>query len=82
MVNDSFFHDEDGPGRDGEHILIRYADDFIVLSKKMDERVKGWIDNKMRELGLTLNSEKTSRIDIRSGAFEFLGFRFGYQRSL
>lgn len=81
-LDDSFFHDEDGPGRAGEHILIRYADDFIVLSKQLDEGVKGWIKRKLEVLELTLHPVKTRQMNVRRESFTFLGFKFSYQRSL
>lgn len=55
-----------------EH-LVRFADDFVVLSKK-------WIDPDrveaiMAELGLELNKEKTYVGTVANG-FEFVGFYF------
>lgn len=81
-LDDSFFNDEDGPGKDGEHILIRYADDFIVLGKQLDSGVKGWIQQKVEALELTLHPVKTRQINVRRESFTYLGFKFSYQRSL
>lgn len=81
-LDDSFYNDEDSPGKDGDHILIRYADDFIVLSKQLDEGVKGWINHKVETMGLVLHPKKTKQVNVRIESFTFLGFRFSYQRSL
>jgi len=81
-LDDSFYNDADGPGKVGDHILIRYADDFIVLSKQLDAGVKGWIKRTVERMGLALHPEKTRQVNVRKGFFTFLGFKFSYQRSL
>jgi RNA-directed DNA polymerase len=61
--------------------IVRYADDFVVLCKSMDEARKACeeIRKWMIEAGLELNNEKTRIVDMSaSGAgFEFLGYHFG-----
>ncbi|HET9017362.1 MAG TPA: group II intron reverse transcriptase/maturase [Thermomicrobiaceae bacterium] len=59
--------------------LVRYADDFIVLSNGTKEEtvafkqeIKAWMD---RELHLTLSEEKTSVTHLTAG-IDFLGFTF------
>lgn len=62
------------------HRMVRYADDFVLLCKTLEEaetalaRVRDW----MARSGLTLHPEKTRIADMsRYGStFEFLGFRF------
>jgi RNA-directed DNA polymerase len=55
--------------------IIRYADDFIITSKTIEEieeilpRVKHWL----AERGLELSTEKTKIVHIDEG-FDFLGF--------
>ena len=57
--------------------IIRYADDFILTSKTLEElekvipRVKQWL----AERGLELSTEKTQIVHIDEG-FDFLGFNF------
>ncbi len=53
--------------------LVRYADDFVILStKRIDfEYVQGLLS----ELGMGLNKNKTTIVRARNG-FEFLGFYF------
>jgi len=57
--------------------MIRYADDFIILTKTEDEAKKILSGSKelLSELGLEINKEKTSIKPIEDG-FYFLGMRF------
>jgi len=61
--------------------IIRYADDFVILTKyktvELYERLKDIID----ELKLNLNTEKTQVIDGIGNTFSFLGFTFKKARS-
>jgi RNA-directed DNA polymerase len=59
--------------------MVRYADDFVILSRsekealKALERVTRWI----REAELELHPEKTRIVDaIQVGGFDFLGYHF------
>ena len=55
--------------------LIRYADDFIVLSRGNPERVLLGIKRVLKYLELNLNEGKTKVLDAREESFNFLGFR-------
>jgi RNA-directed DNA polymerase len=61
--------------------IIRYADDFILLSKERPDRAMKWVSGVMERLGLELHPEKTRVLDTRTGEFTFLGHthrvRFG-----
>jgi RNA-directed DNA polymerase len=58
--------------------MVRYADDFVILCRTMQEaeaalaEVKRWTV----QAGLTLHPEKTRLIDTATQAMEFLGYRF------
>jgi len=60
--------------------VVRYADDFVILSKTEQEakmaleKVREWVD----EFGLTLHPNKThiGNASIKGQGFEFLGYRF------
>jgi group II intron reverse transcriptase/maturase len=65
----------------GQPVLVRYADDFVILSKpgqgqELRERLGTWLTAR----GLKLNEEKTRLVDSREG-FNFLGFTVRWQRS-
>jgi group II intron reverse transcriptase/maturase len=53
--------------------LVRYADDFVLLSPRRPERERRWLDHLTTRLGLTLHPEKTRVLDARREAFTFLG---------
>jgi RNA-directed DNA polymerase len=58
--------------------VVRYADDFVVTgdSKELLETVvRPWIEQFLRERGLTLSAEKTRLVHITNG-FDFLGWNF------
>jgi RNA-directed DNA polymerase len=60
-------------GDDFKGHLVRYADDFVILSK---ERIEfEYVQGILTELGLGLNKNKTLAVRARDG-FEFLGFYF------
>ena len=60
--------------------MVRYADDFVILSRSREEaeealeEVKRWTG----EAGLTLHPEKTRIVDAREkkAGFDFLGYHF------
>ena len=66
--------------------MVRYADDFVILSRTADEardalrRVEAWVV----ENGLTLHPDKTRVGDSRQPGqgFDFLGYRFEAGRRL
>jgi len=62
--------------------LIRYADDFVLLSPHRPDRTLAWLQQLMGRLGLTLHPEKTRVLDVRREAFAFLGHthRWRFQR--
>jgi group II intron reverse transcriptase/maturase len=67
-------------------VLIRYADDFVVMSpteSKAKEALRR-IEFVMSKLGLTLHPEKTRMVDLRrgKGSFVFLGCTIRKKRSI
>ncbi len=66
----------------GRPVLVRYADDFVVLSQpgqgaELMARLKRWLETR----GLTLNENKTRRLDVRVEGFKFLGFGVSWRRA-
>ncbi|MBN2535486.1 MAG: CRISPR-associated endonuclease Cas1 [Spirochaetales bacterium] len=59
------------------HLMIRYADDFIVMTKTREELIKAGADAReiLAGLDLILNPEKTGIKSISDG-FTFLGYDF------
>ena len=65
-------------------ILIRYADDFVVMStteSKAKEALRQ-IQFVMNKLGLELHPEKTRMVDLRRGKGRFLGCTIRKKRSI
>ena len=60
--------------------MVRYADDFIILTKTREdaERVLAGTESFLSRLGLKIKKEKTAITSIADG-FQFLGMRFGDQ---
>jgi len=55
-----------------EGVLVRYADDFVILVKDAGECVLERIRVMLKRLDLQLHPEKTRIVDVREG-FDFLG---------
>jgi RNA-directed DNA polymerase len=56
--------------------LIRYADDFVILTKRAPEKAVKTLYRIMGELNLNLNEEKTRILDMEKDKLTFLGFSF------
>ena len=67
-----------------EVVMVRYADDFVILCRSEREalKAKSMIEQWTSENGLTLHPEKTHVVDAtQEGGFDFLGYHFerGYR---
>lgn len=65
----------------GQPVMVRYADDFVILctpgqARLLRARLSRWLEAR----GLKLNEEKTRQVHSRN-AFEFLGFVIRWQPS-
>lgn len=81
----AFHEDSDGPRRVANAGLVRYADDFVVMARRMGSRIGGWIERKLEgDLGLEVNRDKTRivRMGQSQERLDFLGFTFHYERDL
>ncbi|MBN8246192.1 MAG: group II intron reverse transcriptase/maturase [Verrucomicrobia bacterium] len=64
-----------------EPIMVRYADDFVILARpgqggELMERLKRWLERR----GLVLNETKTRLVDLRQEGIRFLGFALSWRR--
>jgi RNA-directed DNA polymerase len=62
--------------------MIRYADDFVVLSPngqsaQARQEIESWLEGR----GLTLNADKTRTVNVTQEAIRFLGFTLKVRRS-
>ena len=62
--------------------MIRYADDFILMSRHIGEESIVKVHNYLHRMGLTINTQKSKLINAREESFDFLGFTFRYDLSI
>ncbi len=56
---DHLFHRAGSAAQQGAAALVRYADDFVVLTRQRSEEVQAFIEEKLEGwLGLKINREK------------------------
>ena len=82
LISNLFLDRFDEQIRDSEGRLVRYADDFLILFKDVSDAKRAWemSDRAARELKLSLNTDKTSWIDLGK-PFHFLGFKFEHRET-
>jgi len=76
---DKVFHRKDGPAQTAKARLIRYADDFIVMARKLETKTVKFIEEKIENwLGLEINRDKTRLVNLKEGkeSIDFLGYNF------
>ena len=82
---DALFHGPQGPARRTDAKLVRYADDFVVLAKRMEPETLEFIESRLEgKFQLEINREKTRVVDLREPgvSLDFLGYTFRYDRDL
>lgn len=62
--------------------MIRYADDFILLAKKMPAHCIDYLHSMLERMELEVNEDKTRLVNVETEPFDFLGFTFRYDRDL
>ena len=80
---DKAFHRPGGPAHWAGARLVRYADDFVVLSGYPGKRLYGWIESKLEQcLKLVINRDKTRVINLgeEKASLESLGYTFRWNR--
>jgi len=80
LLANIYLHDLDVAVTDAKYKMIRYADDFVILTKseKEAEEALNLVQEWMTVHGLTLHPEKTQIGDcsVEGEGFDFLGYRF------
>lgn len=80
LLSNLYLHDLDKVISESNNYMVRYADDFVILTKSMDEarHVLKMVQEWVLENGLTLHPDKThvGNCLIEGEGFEFLGYRF------
>jgi RNA-directed DNA polymerase len=63
-------------------MLVRYADDFVLMGSRLEEVSLNKLRELLNRMGLTLNEEKSKQINAKKTPFNFLGFVFRYDQSI
>lgn len=82
---DRLFHAADGPAHRSGARLVRYADDFVVLARRLSRETVAFVEGELEgRFGLRINREKTRQVNLRrpGSSLDFLGYRFRYDRDL
>jgi RNA-directed DNA polymerase len=80
---DRVFHAKDGLAHQAKAVLVRYADDFVVMARCVGKDVLEFIEEKIEGwLKLKINREKTRVVDLREpgATLDFLGYSFRLDR--
>lgn len=81
---DKCFHFKDGPANWAKARLVRYADDFVIMTRRPESQLVEWVEQKLEDwLGLKINRNKTRIINLNDEGMQldFLGYQFRYNRS-
>jgi len=91
-VLDVWLEQEVCPRLQGQAKLIRFADDFVIVFKRLEDaqRVLDVLAKRFRKYGLTIHPDKTHLVDFRHpwdskkkpGTFDFLGFTHYWGKTL
>jgi RNA-directed DNA polymerase len=79
------FYAPQGPAAWAQAKMVRYADDFVILAQRIDERLIDWVQSQLEgRFRLTINSSKTRTVDLKqpSASVDFLGYTFRFDRDL
>lgn len=61
-------------------IIVRYADDFVIMGKDISEQVKQKLYELVNRMGLKFNKDKTHVVQANKESFDFLGFTIRYDK--
>lgn len=59
--------------------IVRYADDFVLMGKRIPKQAIEYLKKILERMELTLNEEKTKVVNVWEEPFDFLGFTIGYR---
>ncbi len=82
---DKKFHGEQGPYQWANARLVRYADDFVIMARFVDHRIRNFVESQLEgRFGLKINRDKTRVVKLRSDpageSLDFLGYTFRYDK--
>lgn len=62
-------------------VMVRYADDFVLMGKKLQEEAMAKLRKVLERMELKLNEEKSKQINAKETPFNFLGFVIRHDKS-
>ena len=62
--------------------IIRYADDFVLMGRKIPEEAINYLKGMLGRMKLKVNEEKSRMLNGYKESFDFLGFTFRYSKDL
>ena len=62
--------------------IVRYADDFILMARKIPKQSLDYLQLLLDKMELSVNEEKTHLLNAMEESFNFVGFTFRYDRDL
>ena len=80
---DKLFHRSDGPFQWANARLVRYADDFVILARRVGGRIEQFVEQTLQgRFGLKVNREKTRTVTLREpgASLNFLGYMFRFDQ--
>lgn len=80
---DRVFYGKEGLARCAKAVLVRYADDFVILTREAGDELSKFVEQKIETwLGLKINRDKTRLINLREQGqrLDFLGYSFRLDR--
>jgi len=81
---DKVFHGKDGPFKFANARMVRFADDFVIMARYVDDRIIKWVEEKIESwMGLVINREKTRVFDARQlgMTLDFLSYSFRFDKT-
>lgn len=62
--------------------MVRYADDFVLMGKRITKEAEECLRKILERMGLSLNETKTRSVQATESPFNFLGFTIRYCKDL
>ena len=62
--------------------MVRYADDFVLMGKRITTNAEEALRRVLGRMGLTLNDKKTRKVNATETPFNFLGFTVRYDKDI
>ncbi len=62
--------------------IVRYADDFVLMAKKIPQESFDQMNYMFKRMKLKLNEEKSKLVNSYEESFDFLGYTFKYNNDL